>query len=134
MPRHASTTGPWGDFSCAGNKIVGAALVPALTLGAAGAGVSAVLASATPAASAARDWSMPTPLTEAGGHNSVQDVRITSDGTAVAVWVRDTGEDSQAVWAATRPAKATAWRAPVRVAATEGAPEPGPAAAGSPSP
>jgi hypothetical protein len=103
------------------NTIVGAALVPALTLGAAGAGVFAVLASATPAAAAtARDWSMPTPLTEAGGRNSVQDVRITSDGTAVAVWVRDTGQDSQEVWAATRPAKATAWRAPVRVAATKG--------------
>ncbi|WP_031069085.1 FG-GAP repeat domain-containing protein [Streptomyces sp. NRRL S-118] len=103
------------------SRILSAALVSTLTLGVAGAGVSAALVLATPAGAAtARDWTMPTPLTEAGGRNSAQDVRITSDGTAVAVWVRDTGQDSQEVWAATRPAKATTWRAPVRVAVTKG--------------
>ncbi|MER6650754.1 VCBS repeat-containing protein [Streptomyces sp. NPDC000971] len=103
-------------------KIIGIALVPtfALTLGLVGAGVTTALVVTAPAASAAeRTWEAPAALTSADDANSGAGVKITSDGTAVTVWTRGTGDGPQELWGATRAADATAWSAPVRIAADQ---------------
>ncbi|MFE6039150.1 FG-GAP repeat domain-containing protein [Streptomyces sp. NPDC056452] len=101
-------------------KIIAIALMPTLTLGLVGAGVTTALVVGTQAASAAeRGWEAPGALTDEAGANSAAGVKVTSDGTAVTVWTRGTGEGPQELWGATRPADATAWNAPVRIAADQ---------------
>ncbi|MDX3338097.1 VCBS repeat-containing protein [Streptomyces sp. ID03-2B] len=99
---------------------IGIALVPTLTLtlGFVGAGVTAAAGQGAPVAVAAeRPWGTPTALTDASGANTGAGVKVTSDGTAVTVWTSGTGDDPQELWGATRKAGATAWSAPVRIAA-----------------
>lgn len=101
-------------------KIISIALVPTLTLtlGVVGAGVTTALVVGTSAASATeRTWEAPSALTDKDGANSGAGVKVTSDGTAVTVWTRGTGDGPQELWGATRPADATAWNAPVLIAA-----------------
>ncbi|MEV0090261.1 VCBS repeat-containing protein [Streptomyces sp. NPDC050738] len=103
-------------------RFISAALIPTLTLGAVGAGAATALVTASSAAAATageRLWDTPAPLTKAGEANSVKDVKTTTDGTAVMVWVRTLGKDREELWSATRPADATAWNAPVRVDDTQ---------------
>ncbi|MFJ8649528.1 FG-GAP-like repeat-containing protein [Streptomyces sp. NPDC093546] len=103
------------------SRLISAAVASTLTLGVVGAGVSVAIVAAAPAGAATpRAWGGPAALTEAGVHNSVHEVKVTTDGTAVTVWTRDKGDGNQELWAATRPAQATAWSAPVLVAATKG--------------
>lgn len=103
-------------------KIIGIALVPTLTLtlGVVGAGVTTALVVGAPAAYAAeRAWGTPAALTDERGANSTAGVKVTSDGTAVTVWTSGTDDGPQELWGATRPAGATAWSAPVRIAADQ---------------
>ncbi|MEE1752890.1 FG-GAP repeat domain-containing protein [Streptomyces sp. SP18CS02] len=105
-----------------GNKIIGMALVPTLTLtlGVVGAGVMTALAAAAPAAAATgRTWGAPEALTDKAGANTSAGVKITADGTAVTVWTRGTGGDPQELWGAIRPVGATEWKTPVRIAADQ---------------
>ncbi|WP_406861491.1 VCBS repeat-containing protein [Streptomyces sp. HUAS MG47] len=102
------------------NTITAAALLPTLTLtlGVVGAGLTTTLVTATPAAATDRTWSAPTAVT--GERNTSAGVVATTDGTAVTVWTKGTrGDASQELWGATRPAGATAWGAPVRIAADQ---------------
>ncbi|MEU9603139.1 VCBS repeat-containing protein [Streptomyces sp. NPDC048057] len=106
-------------------RTITAALIPTLTLGGLYVGTNAAVAapSATTvatavAATAVGPWSTPAPFTAADGNARVLDVTTASDGSAVAVWHRNTGTpDSWELWAATRPAKSTEW-APARRVAT----------------
>ncbi|MFD9544765.1 FG-GAP repeat domain-containing protein [Streptomyces sp. NPDC060022] len=101
-------------------KIIAIALTLTLTPVLVGAGVTTALVVVAPAASAAeRGWEAPAPLTAENGANSGAGVKVTSDGTAVTVWTRGTRESPQELWGATRPADATAWSAPVRIAADQ---------------
>lgn len=103
-------------------KIIGIALVPTLTLtlGVVGAGLTTALIVGTPAAFAAeRAWGTPVALTDERGANTGKGVKVTSDGTAVTVWISGTGDGPQELWGATRPAGADAWSAPVRIAADQ---------------
>ncbi|MEU8527458.1 VCBS repeat-containing protein [Streptomyces sp. NPDC048629] len=97
--------------------IVGAALLPTLTLtlGVVGAGLATTLVTAAPAAATDRTWGAPAALT--GERNTSAGVVVTTDGTAVTVWTSGTYGDGQELWGATRAAGATAWSAPVRIAA-----------------
>ncbi|MEU0758623.1 VCBS repeat-containing protein [Streptomyces microflavus] len=100
-------------------KIIGIALVPTLTLtlGVVGAGATTALVLGSPTAFAAeRAWGTPAPLTDERGANTSGGVKITSDGTAVTVWTSGTDDGPQELWGATRPADATAWSTPVRIA------------------
>ncbi|MFD9501660.1 FG-GAP repeat domain-containing protein [Streptomyces sp. NPDC060035] len=92
-----------------------------LTLGLVGTGVTTALVVGAPAASAAeRPWGAPAALTGTDSANSGAGVKVTSDGTAVTVWTRGPGGGGpQELWGATRPADATAWSAPVRIAADQ---------------
>ncbi|HEY9374593.1 VCBS repeat-containing protein, partial [Streptomyces sp.] len=101
------------------NTIIGAALLPTLTLtlGVVGAGLAATVVTATPAAAADRMWDAPTPLTEE--RNTSAGVVVTADGTAVTAWTKGTGSETQELWGATRPAGAAQWGAPVRIAADQ---------------
>ncbi|MFD4695719.1 FG-GAP repeat domain-containing protein [Streptomyces sp. NPDC058463] len=103
-------------------KIIAIALMPTLTLTPVlvGAGLTTALVVGAPAASAAeRGWEAPAPLTAENGADSAAGVKVTSDGTAVTVWTRGTGDGPQELWGATRPADATAWNTPVRIAADQ---------------
>ncbi|MEU5285905.1 VCBS repeat-containing protein [Streptomyces sp. NPDC020755] len=103
-------------------KIIGIALVPTLTLtlGVVGAGVTTALVVGAPAAFAAeRAWGTPAALTDERGANTGAGVKVTSDGTAVTVWTSGTADGPQELWGATRPADATTWSAPVRIAADQ---------------
>ncbi|WP_406389387.1 FG-GAP repeat domain-containing protein [Streptomyces sp. NBC_00887] len=104
-------------------KIIGIALMPTLTLGLVGAGVTTALVVGVPAASATsaaeRTWGTPAALTGTNSASTSPGVKVTSDGTAVTVWTRGTRESPQELWGATRPADATAWSAPVRIAADQ---------------
>ncbi|MEU7281683.1 FG-GAP-like repeat-containing protein [Streptomyces sp. NPDC045431] len=103
------------------SRLISAAVASTLTLGIVGTGAAVTVVAAAPAGAATPSaWGGPAALTEAGVHHSVHDVRITANGTAVAVWSRDAGHGDQELWSATRPAQATAWSAPVLVAATKG--------------
>ncbi|MER7000122.1 VCBS repeat-containing protein [Streptomyces sp. NPDC000410] len=107
------------------SKIIGVALVPTLTLtlGVVGAGITTALVTAAPAAAAEAGpwaWGAQSALSAAGEHNSLQGLKITSDGTAVLVFVRKAADGGQELWARTQPAKSTAWSAPTRVAELPG--------------
>ncbi|MFG2329501.1 FG-GAP repeat domain-containing protein [Streptomyces sp. NPDC048604] len=100
--------------------IISAALLPtlSLTLGVVSAGFTTALVTAAPAAAADRTWSAPAALT--GERNTSAGVVVTPDGTAVTVWTKGTfGDATQELWGATRAAGATAWSAPVRIAADQ---------------
>ncbi|MER5888175.1 VCBS repeat-containing protein [Streptomyces sp. NPDC001941] len=92
----------------------GIALVPALALGLVGAAVATTVVTASTALAADRTWPAPVALT--GEKATSPGAKVLPDGTAVTVWQKGVGEEAQEVWAATRPADATAWGAPVLVA------------------
>ncbi|MFF3527652.1 FG-GAP repeat domain-containing protein [Streptomyces rubiginosohelvolus] len=98
------------------------ALAPTLTLtlGVVGAGAATTLVlGASAAVAAERAWGKPAALTDERGANTSAGVKVTTDGTAVTVWTSGTGDAPQELWGATRAAGATAWGAPVRIAADQ---------------
>ncbi|QDY78722.1 FG-GAP repeat domain-containing protein [Streptomyces qinzhouensis] len=97
--------------------VIGAALLPALTLtlGAVGTGLATEVVLASPAAAADRAWDKPQPLTGVDA-SAADKVVITPNGTAVAVWTRGKFGRGQEVWSAVRTASASAWSKPVRIA------------------
>ncbi|MEV7105045.1 FG-GAP repeat domain-containing protein [Streptomyces atroolivaceus] len=101
-------------------KIIGMGLIPVLMCGAIGASVTAALVLTAPSASASdRAWGPPTALTSTSSANTSPGVKVTPDGTAVTVWTRGTADGPQELWGATRPAEATSWGAPVRIASAQ---------------
>ncbi|MER6997511.1 VCBS repeat-containing protein [Streptomyces sp. NPDC000410] len=104
------------------NRIITAALVPALTLGGVGIGTTAVTVLATAPAAAAAEigpWSAPTALTLDHQLVNVADVQSTVHGDAVALWYWTPDDDHTVteVWAAVRPARSAAWGTPQRLTA-----------------
>jgi hypothetical protein len=80
-------------------------------------GAAALPATPAAAATALPPWTSPVTLTSE--KTDVQEVVVTSNGTAVAVWNQLTGSDyTRYLYAATRPAGSDAWGTPVLLATT----------------